>query len=166
MDCKKYTLRHLPARKSVLLISCMDLRLIDNLVEFMHVDNLTNRYDQYIMAGVGLTATYNPKWLDALWVHLNFAYIEHKVRDVYIVEHRDCGAYKEFAHLKYEQTEGDQRKEWSDHFHHAKTLKELIESEAQKTDLHRNWKDLRVQCFMMDLRGGVKLLDTDSEQED
>lgn len=166
MSSHTFTLRHIPARKNVLLISCMDLRLIDNLVEFMHVDNLTNRYDQYIMAGVGLTATHNPQWLEALWVHLNFAYIKHDVRDVYIVEHRDCGAYKAFAHLEYKDSEKDQEKEWKDHYTHAKKLKQVIEAEAAKNEENRNWKDLRVQCFMMDLRGGVKLLDSAKEKKD
>lgn len=166
MSHKTFTLRHIPPRKNVLLISCMDLRLIDNLVEFMTVDNLTNRYDQYIMAGVGLTAMHNPQWLDALWVHLNFAYQKHEVRDIYIIEHRDCGAYKAFAHLEYKNSKKDQEQEWKDHFDHAKNLKKVIQTEAKKNQEDRNWKDLRIQCFMMDLRGGVKLLDSNKEGKD
>ncbi len=40
-----------PPRKNVLLLSCMDLRLIDDLVPFMEGDNLSNRYDQLVFAG-------------------------------------------------------------------------------------------------------------------
>lgn len=38
-------------RKNVLLLSCMDLRLIDDICEFMEGDNLANRYDQLVFAG-------------------------------------------------------------------------------------------------------------------
>mgnify|MGYP001554032745 CR=1 FL=1 len=54
MKNTNYTLRHFPARKNALLVSCMDLRLIDNIVKFMEHDNMTNRYDQYIAAGTAL----------------------------------------------------------------------------------------------------------------
>ena len=46
-----------PPRKNVLLLSCMDLRLIDDLVPFMDGDNLTNRYDQLVFAGAALGVT-------------------------------------------------------------------------------------------------------------
>ncbi|MBC3786521.1 hypothetical protein [Spirosoma utsteinense] len=41
---------------NVLLISCMDLRLLDNITHFMEHENLINRYDQYIMAGASIGA--------------------------------------------------------------------------------------------------------------
>ncbi|HEX8529839.1 MAG TPA: hypothetical protein VF646_07440, partial [Cytophagales bacterium] len=44
---------HLP-RKNVLVIGCIDLRLTDNLVHFLHFDNLHNRYDHFTLAGASL----------------------------------------------------------------------------------------------------------------
>jgi hypothetical protein len=41
-------------RKNVLLLSCMDLRFIDDIGHFMEGDNLVNRYDQLVFAGSAL----------------------------------------------------------------------------------------------------------------
>ena len=41
-------------RHNVVLLSCMDLRLADELASFMDRDNLTNRYDHLIAAGAAL----------------------------------------------------------------------------------------------------------------
>ncbi len=38
---------------NVLLVTCMDLRLIDDIVDFMNHDNLRNRYDHVVFAGAG-----------------------------------------------------------------------------------------------------------------
>ena len=43
-----------PPRKQVLMLSCMDLRLIDNITTFMNEGNLQNRYDQLIYAGAAM----------------------------------------------------------------------------------------------------------------
>ncbi len=43
-----------PPRHNVLLLSCIDLRLIDELAAFMDRDNLTNRYDHLVYAGAAL----------------------------------------------------------------------------------------------------------------
>ena len=174
----KYTLRHIPPRDRVLLVSCMDLRLLDNLVSFMAADNLTNRYDQFIMAGAGLAAGVPQLdyWLKTLFDHLDIAYTLHTVRDVYIIEHRNCGAYKEYKQLVYDDSKTDQAKEWKDHYTYSQKLKQLIEKEAKtlvetkgengKTVKTPRWANLRVQCFMMDLRGGIKMLDTNKEKAD
>lgn len=166
---KTYTLRHTPPRERVLLISCMDLRLIDNLVRFMAADNLTNRYDQYIMAGTGFAAysadpTYRA-WLDALWTHLEFAYNEHKVRDVYIIQHRNCGMIK--AEIgDFGPTKPAQAKEWALHYKIADAMKKEILNYAVEKGWNKAKEPFNVQCFMMDLRGGVKMLDTDKELKD
>lgn len=36
------------------MISCMDLRLTDNILSFLNFDNLHNRYDHVILAGASL----------------------------------------------------------------------------------------------------------------
>ena len=51
-DVRAYAL----PEKNVLVISCIDLRLTDNLLEFLHHDNLINRYDHVAIAGTSLTA--------------------------------------------------------------------------------------------------------------
>lgn len=39
-----------PPRKHVMLLSCMDQRLLDETVRFMNALNLHNRYDQVALA--------------------------------------------------------------------------------------------------------------------
>src|SRR4051812_47621533 len=92
---------HTSPRKNVLLLSCMDLRLLDNLVAFMNFENLENRYDQFILAGAAAGAMQMPSWHKAFFDHLVLAVGLHQIKYVYIVEHRDCGAYTEFFNESY-----------------------------------------------------------------
>lgn len=43
-----------PPRKKVLLLSCMDQRLLDDTVHFMNDLNLANRYDHLVFAGAAM----------------------------------------------------------------------------------------------------------------
>lgn len=109
-------------KKTVLVISCIDLRLTDDLVRFLDHENLTNRYDHFILAGASLGVTLARKlewqnhvhepakghfdtckfdfeaWRSALHQHITIAVALHDIKDVYIVEHEGCGAYTAFMH--------------------------------------------------------------------
>lgn len=154
--------------KTVLLISCIDLRLTDDLVRFMDHENLTNRYDHFIMAGASLGATllnqngwpnninnhkngkYDHRqfgfqhWKPTLDAHVKIAIALHEIKDVYIVEHEKCGAYKAFVDatvLKQHQEIGCQ----------------TISAQALAQYLQTTYQ-LHVHCFRMDLRGNVALI--------
>jgi hypothetical protein len=125
---------HTSPRKNVLLLSCMDLRLLDNLVTFMSFENLGNRYDQFILAGAAAGAMQMPSWHKAFFDHLVLAVGLHQIKYVYIVEHRDCGAYMEFfgkSYVKYDPSAGhniyDLMAEHKDHSHQAFKLKADID---------------------------------------
>ena len=53
-NTKKSTSKHPTPRKHVLVLTCMDLRLLDDTVSFMDQYNLANRYDQIVFAGSAL----------------------------------------------------------------------------------------------------------------
>jgi hypothetical protein len=101
MDCPR-NLKHL----KVLLLTCMDLRLLDNIARFMNELNLQNRYDQVIFAGAAMGAgqvkskvSGSPKklpWKNVFFDHLATAINELKreIKDIILLEHLDCGAYK------------------------------------------------------------------------
>jgi carbonic anhydrase len=150
-----YTLQHLPARKNALLVSCMDLRLIDNIVKFMEADNMTNRYDQYIAAGCSLGIEKNANWRQSFFDHLKLACDLHHIHDVYILEHRNCGAYKEFLGKDgdFGVSTSEQKREFTTHKKYADQLKKDIQKWAKE-----NKYDLTVQNFLMDLRGHVGVL--------
>lgn len=147
------------ARGNVLLLSCMDLRLLDDIIRFMEHDNLTNRYDQFILAGASLGANVNQHWEQAFFEHLNVACKLHAVGDVYILEHRNCGAYQVFL---------GEAGTFDDSPEHTAAEQELHQQNAQQlADKILAWSKtsgypLKVHSFLMDLRGNVELLTTEA----
>ncbi len=159
--------------KNVLVISCIDLRLTDNLLHFLHHDNLANRYDHFALAGTSLTsfATKGHKalfkkealsafdfgaWKKALDEHLQIAIALHDIRDVYIVEHASCGAYKEFLKKGKFDTQKEERQCHKDFsIALAKEINGVTYTDKKSGDYH-----LHVHCFLIDLRGNVELLHT------
>jgi carbonic anhydrase len=105
--------------ENLLFLSCIDLRLTDNLLNFLHFDHLANRYDDYTLAGASLMTRFRdrsftscfkqkfydrrttghqslPHWERCLGCHLQISKHLHHIQDVYIVEHQSCGACKEY----------------------------------------------------------------------
>ncbi len=149
-------------RGPVLLLTCMDLRLMDDVMQFMYHDGLTNRYDHVIMAGAALGALGGNKkefahWKQTFLDHLNGAYELHHIKDIYIMEHRDCGAYH--AVFKVAEPFGDSpdelQREADCHRRYAELLEAEIEQWAKKRGI-----SIRVKSFLMGLRGEVELLST------
>lgn len=152
---------YLPPRGNVLLLSCMDARLISELALFMDSDNLTNRYDHVILAGAALGALQNtlPYWGETFFHHLGLAIELHNVADVYIVEHRNCGAYRKFLGLDYGDTTAEQARERRDHAEWAFRLRDAILDWTRARGKEEGTPvELNVRCFLMDLRGHVTLL--------
>lgn len=157
-----------PPRKNVLLLSCMDLRLIDDLVPFMDGDNLANRYDQLVFAGsaLGVVQQDHRAWFDVFFQHLDIAVQLHGIQDVYIMEHRDCGAYAKFLGKKgkFGDTPAELKREEREHRKFAFQLRDAIHSHcAEKVSegAEKETWDVNVRCFLMDLRGSVLWLKDD-----
>jgi hypothetical protein len=161
---EKNRLTYDPPQENVLLLTCMDLRLLDDVVEFMNGDNLCNRYDQLVFAGAALGAIgapggtdghgspYEvPHWHDAFTEHLAAAVELHKVKDVYILEHRACGAYTKVFHIHDPDDSPAVELDW--HAYYAG----LLEKDIDDWSRQNNWP-LKVHKFLMDLRGDVTLL--------
>lgn len=164
-----------PPRKQVLLLSCMDQRLLDNIVAFMNQLNLHNRYDQVIFAGAAMgvrnvTSTPDPRgpalpWKAVFFDHLTTAIdkLHRDIKDIFLLEHLDCGAYKELhpdpdVKEAYRQ-ESDVPK--LERFHRVEAQRFAREVEAfcrgkQKGPNGDAWKGIRVRCLIMDLLGHVK----------
>jgi len=159
-------------KHNVLVLGCIDLRLTDNLLDFLNFDNLQNRYDHMILAGTSLLCTQKNKhlliedpkakdptgsprsnyanWRQVFYDHLHIAEVLHAIKDVYIVEHLDCGAYKKFLDPgKVDMSTLALEKKWH------KTFSVELADDIQKTH-----PALNVHCFLIDLRGNVELLHT------
>jgi len=124
----------------------MDLRLLDEIVAFMGGIGLTNRYDHLILAGASLGATYEgvPHWGQTFWDHLDLARSLHDVREVFILEHRQCGAYAKILGQVFSDDDDP-----AEAAAHAEVVFRL------KTEIQVRHPELSVRSFLMGLRGDV-----------
>jgi hypothetical protein len=141
---QKYPEDQPPPRKFVLVISCVDYRLLDDLVRFLNHENLTNRYYHIAFAGASLCLSDAiTKWPEPICVEPKFEHWRatlhdhlgsvlkltgYKLSDVYIVEHRDCGAYEKFLGVRYYPHDGGANlsKEAADHATFAHALRDEL----------------------------------------
>lgn len=80
----------------MLLLSCMDFRLANDIEAYMTARGLREKYDHVVLAGASLGALNDkfPAWSEVFWQHLDLAISLHEVHRVMILDHRDCGAYR------------------------------------------------------------------------
>lgn len=129
-----------------MVLSCMDFRLLDDIVEFMNSEGYHNNYDQFILAGASLG--YNqqsyPHW-GALWTeHLGLALKLHKVKEIICIDHDRCGAYKLF----HPEMKPEQEREY-----HVKNLT------CFKCTMQKQYPDLKVSSFFMRLDGSCEKIE-------
>ena len=118
-------LRHLADQSAkevkvkALLLTCMDYRYPQAILNYMDKQGLTGDYDHVILAGASLGANLDtkpwimPHWRDTFFDHVDTALKLHSITMVYILDHRDCGAYRVFRGLPEDvdrQTETDAHK--------------------------------------------------------
>ena len=130
----------------VVLLSCMDYRLMDEMAAYMDKRGLKDGYDHLILAGASLGALVDakPYWGRTFWQHLDVAISLHKVKKVMVIDHRDCGAYRVFLGEKAVATPA---LELAVHTRYLRQLKARI---AQK---HAH---LEVELGLMSLDGSVQ----------
>jgi hypothetical protein len=107
----------------VLVLGCIDYRLIDYLV-----NNMTERYDEHfdlvVMAGSELfvveqSKSYYPSFNVTFFENVQIAIDLHHIQRVVAVSHEDCGAYK----VRYGDDDCEQR-----HIDNLKLLGDMIKS--------------------------------------
>ena len=145
------TLRPEPGRcaggtTDILLLSCMDFRLVDATARYMAGRELVGHYDQIILAGAALGALTEkyPAWNQTFWDHVSVARDLHKIRKVMILDHRDCGAYKV---ILGEDLAADPAQETGAHAAQLKRLGQLIREKHPA---------LEVELLLMALDGTVE----------
>lgn len=125
-----------------LLLSCMDYRLVDDIVRYMDGRAMTNKYDHVILAGASLGATSEKlNWGKTFWDHLDVAIKLHHVHKVIVLDHKDCGAYRVVFERNFT---GDEEM--------AVHREQLT---ALKTAIKAKYPDLAVETLIMDLDGKV-----------
>lgn len=138
--------RAVAGHSEALVLSCMDYRLLDDIVRYMDARALTNNYDQVILAGASLGATTErfPAWAATFWEHLGLALELHHINALIVLDHRDCGAYKA---ILGEDFAADPERETQVHAEHMKKLRSAV---AEKHPA------LSTELLLMSLDGSVE----------
>jgi carbonic anhydrase len=91
-------------KPSVLLLTCMDYRYAQRIIDAMDRLDLRGKYDIFVLAGASLGANRIAAWRRVLVEHIETAReIDHPINRLIILEHRDCGAYKFWEHLDWNE---------------------------------------------------------------
>lgn len=124
-----------------LVLTCIDYRFVHVIPEFMRTNYPSLSYDHVILAGASLgvfTGIY-PAWASTFWEHLEVAIALHGIHTVIILDHRDCGAYREFEALADEPADDEER---DVHQHYMDRLGKLIT---------KSQRSLRVRTHLLDV---------------
>jgi hypothetical protein len=130
----------------VMLLNCMDYRLVDQTAHYMEGRGLKGKYDDIVLAGASLGAVTDkhPAWNETFWDELEVALQLHHIHKVMVLDHRDCGAYKTILGEDFAK---DPAKETAVHTTHLKKLGDAI---------HAKYPDLGVELLLMALDGKVE----------
>lgn len=131
------------ATVTALAVTCIDYRLVDDAVRFFDSQHLTNDYDQVSLAGASLAAVSDkfPSSNAAFWDHIAIAKQLHNIKEVIVLDHRDCGAFK-VAFGKDYKAEGA-----------AETAQHKMVMEQVQAKLATTHPDLMAQFYLMALNG-------------
>jgi len=85
-----------------LVLTCIDFRLIEAAVTYLNSQDYEYQYDEFILAGASLG--YNTSlnvvnsqfsgWDKVLENHIDISYALHTIKEIIVIDHMDCGAYK------------------------------------------------------------------------
>ena len=139
---------HASGVTEVLLLSCMDFRLVDETERYMTGRGLRDKYDHIVLAGASLGAITGkyPAWNKTFWEHLDVAIQLHKIHKVMVLDHRDCGAYKVVLGEDFAK---DPAKEKTTHASQLKQLGKMVKEKYPK---------LEVELLLMSLDGKVEAI--------
>ncbi len=135
-----------------LLLSCMDYRLMDDIVRYMDGRGMTNQYDHVVLAGASLGALTGDfkDWNKTFWQHLKIASDLHHIKKVILLDHRDCGAYKVILKADFSRNQTLETRV------HGKYLRDLAK------EIHKRHPQLETETLMMSLDGTVETVSSES----
>ena len=162
-----------------LVITCIDHRLIDDAVTYLNSITFTNEnnevftymneYDEVIVAGSSLG--YNTSlselkysgWTNFLNDHIEVSYNLHKITQIIVMDHMDCGAYK----AKYgASTLSSSYVETKFHIENLTTFRNTINQKyvvpdpSYPNDPEKNKPKFDVKTWLMSLDGSVDQMPT------
>ena len=76
---------------SVLVLSCIDSRFVESMMYNLSKGKIHNDFDLITMAGASLGAL---TWKQTFIDHVEIAMKLHNIKEIYTIDHLDCGMYK------------------------------------------------------------------------
>uniref|UniRef100_A0A6C0CBR2 Carbonic anhydrase n=1 Tax=viral metagenome TaxID=1070528 RepID=A0A6C0CBR2_9ZZZZ len=146
MSCKdKPFYQFVPRRATILVLSCIDYRLIDNTMKFLESACHTNNFDFTTLAGASLGFNQNKYgcWNQTFIQHVELAIQLHKINKIIVIDHMDCGAYKLF----YPGIEDNSHEERS---LHIENIKKFVD------ELKKIFPQLGYDGYIINLGGDVE----------
>ena len=79
-----------------MVLSCIDPRFQPKVFNYLKKKNLTGKYSYFTIAGgsIGVTAKKFKKWHSTFWENLATSIKLHKISNLIVINHNDCGAAK------------------------------------------------------------------------
>ena len=79
-----------------MVLSCIDPRFQPKVFNYLKKKNLTGKYSSFTIAGgsIGVTAKKFKKWHSTFWENLATSIKLHKISNLIVINHNDCGAAK------------------------------------------------------------------------
>jgi carbonic anhydrase len=94
----------------VMLLSCIDLRFPDRIIEAMDALGYRGKYYHLAMAGASHAAKHSSAWTTAFEDHLDFTLVHGHVKGLIIFDHMDCAAYHHFEGTSPSDPAGERQK--------------------------------------------------------
>lgn len=137
-----------PKTAPILLLSCVDYRFQDEIMDFMEKRGALDKYDNVVIAGgsLGVDNVLYPELKKAFMTQLKLMKKMHDIKIVILLDHRDCGMYK-LVHT--EKHTHDRDSETSLHRYHLNNVRSLILS---------HYPDITVEMLLMDTDGSVETI--------
>lgn len=109
----------------ILLVSCVDYRFPDEVMDFMSKRGALDKYDNLVIAGgsLGIDNALYPELKQSFLTQLALLKKVHDIKMVILLDHRDCNLYKE---IHTDQHTRDIDAEKALHSYHLKNVKNMI----------------------------------------
>lgn len=132
-----------------LVLTCLDYRFLETIAAYLDSRGLTNNYDHVILAGASLGAQTEayPAWTETWWQHLDLAIQLHQISRVFVLDHRDCGAFRLLIGPEYTL---DRESETAAHTRSLRSLRDQINERKP---------DLAVELMLIDLDRSIEVID-------
>jgi hypothetical protein len=135
----------IPAKADTFLVSCIDPRLTDDTTFYLAALGRSDRYSEMRIAGsaLALVDDNRPNWQATVWDNLAASRQLHGIRNVTLLNHRDCGAMDLWAGRRLADDPADE----------LRVHVELLNAAADA--IRARHPDLLIEIKLMALDGSV-----------